>query len=176
MERSRTVGLFGSVLLAHLVLVLHGIVLLLLAFLVLFFRGVIAYLPWIVLGGGVVLLVSGWYCWRSLKRRGRGLGDVLSHPLIQERGLEVRLLGGVASLRLGPPGGSNQSLARVPLQIEAERVPALPDDSSEAERMRALARLVKLREAGELDEEAFQLLRRELVGVPSEGEASSRRA
>lgn len=176
MERSRSVGLFGSVLLAHLVLVLHGLVLLLLAFLVLFFRGIVTYLPWIVLGGTAVLLTSGWYCWRSLKRRGRGFGDVLNHPLIQERGLEVRFLGGVASLRLGPPGERDNSVERLPLQIEAERIPALPDDSSEAERMRALARLVKLREAGELDEEAFQLLRRELVGAPPEGEAPSRRA
>lgn len=171
MERPRHLGTFGSVLLAHLVLVLHGLVLLGLAFLVLFFRGVLEYLPWIVLAGVVFLLLSGWYLWRTLHRRSGSLAQVLDHPLIRERGVEVRLLGGVASLKLGAPAEGEKKDAGLP-RLETAEIPALPGGGGEAERLRALARLVKLREAGELDEEAFQLLRRELLGSAGSGESS----
>ncbi|RME33467.1 MAG: hypothetical protein D6794_11540 [Deltaproteobacteria bacterium] len=172
MEPSRPIGTFGSVLLAHLVLVLHGLVLLGLAFLVLFFRGVLEYLPWIVAGGVALMLLSAWYFWRVLRRQGRSLSRVLDHPLIRERGVEVRLLGGMASFRLGVPGVKEMEPRR-DLALAGTELPALPERDDEAGRLRALARLVKLREAGELDEESFQLLRRELLGV-ADSSCSSR--
>ena len=59
-------GLFKSVMLAYMVLVLHVVLMLGLGLLVIFFRGVIQYMLWIFLFGTVAVVASGLYFYRRM--------------------------------------------------------------------------------------------------------------
>jgi hypothetical protein len=97
-------GLFKSVMLAYMVLVLHVVLMLGLGLLVIFFRGVIQYMLWIFLLGTVAVLASGYYFYRRMKAEGKTLKQTLSSPMFAGRPVEVSLLGGMASFRVGRPG------------------------------------------------------------------------
>ncbi|MDX1270028.1 MAG: hypothetical protein R3311_21860, partial [Oceanisphaera sp.] len=60
-------GLFSSLLVMYLILIMHGLVIVLFALLVVFFRGVVTYLPWIMLGGSFLVAVSAWTLWRKFR-------------------------------------------------------------------------------------------------------------
>ena len=97
-------GLFRSVMLAYIVLVLHVVLMLGLGLLVIFFRGVIQYILWIFLFGTAVVVVSGFYFYRRMKTEGKTLKETLSSSMFAGRPVEVSFLGGMASLRVGTPG------------------------------------------------------------------------
>jgi len=132
-------NLFGGVLLAHLVLLLHMILIFGLGACMFFFGGVITYLPWILALGGVLVAGSAFLWWKHLKRRGRKIKDVLKDPLFQGRTVEVSLLGGLASIRLG------QSQEPLAIPHESHKRPKLLTDSRapHAEQLADLARLLK---------------------------------
>jgi len=96
-------GLVKSVLLAYLILALHVLLIAGVAILVLFFRGVVNYMLWIVLGGlGVIGLFAFWL-FRRMRAQGRTLGEMLRNPMFSGRSVEVSLLGGMATVKLGQP-------------------------------------------------------------------------
>lgn len=100
-------GLFRSVMLAYMVLVLHVVLMLGLGLLVIFFRGVLQYMLWVFLFGTAVVVASGYYFYRRMKAEGKTLKQTLSSSMFAGRPVEVRFLGGMASLRVGLPGPSN---------------------------------------------------------------------
>jgi hypothetical protein len=153
-------GLFSGIFLTHLILVLHGLVIVGLALLVVFFRGVVTYLPWIVGGGIMLLLLSAWYVWRRLRRSQKGLRDLLNDPVLQGRAVEISFLGGVASLRLGQPGSAH---VQMPVLEAPDYEPAPQLEAPESQRLRELSRLVKLREAGHISDEEYRLLKKGLL-------------
>ena len=132
-------NLFGGVLLAHLVLFLHVILILGLGACMFFFGGVIAYLPWVLALGGLLVAGSAFLWWKHIKRRGRKIREVLKDPLFQGRTVEVSLLGGLASVRLG------QSQEPLALPHGSPKTPKLLTDPSapHAEQLVDLARLLK---------------------------------
>ena len=104
----KEVGLFKTVLLAYFVLVLHILLMLGLGLLVIFFRGVSQYMLWIFLGGALIIILSGIYFYRRMKAEGKTLRQMLSSPLFAGRPVEVSLLGGLASVRVGLPKGNER--------------------------------------------------------------------
>ncbi|OEU50044.1 MAG: hypothetical protein BA872_04660 [Desulfobacterales bacterium C00003060] len=98
-------GIFRGVLLTYFIILFHVVLILGLGVIILFFRSVINYLPWILaIGGGVI--VGLWYLWwQRVKKQGKRLGDAFKDPVFHGRTVEVTLLGGLASLRLGQPQG-----------------------------------------------------------------------
>ena len=94
-------GLVRSVLLAYLILVLHVLLIAGVAILVLFFRGVVNYLLWIFLGGVVLIGISAFYFIRRMRAEGRSLREMLRNPMFNGRSVEVSLLGGMATVKLG---------------------------------------------------------------------------
>ena len=94
-------GILRGVALAHLILALHVLLFAAIGLLVLFFRGVVLYLPWIFLGGFVFILLAGFFIYRWLKSQGRSLRETLNSPLLRGQSVEVSLLGGLASVRIG---------------------------------------------------------------------------
>ena len=98
-------GLFKSVMMAYVVLVLHVLLIAGLGVLVIFFRGVVQYMLWIFLFGAAGVAVSGYLFYRRMKAEGRTLNEMLYSPAFHGRAVEVRFLGGLASLRLGRPPG-----------------------------------------------------------------------
>lgn len=94
-----------SVMMAYLILVLHVVLLMGLGVLVFFFRGIIHYMPWIVLFGAAAILASGYWFYRRMKAEGRSLRDTLNSPLFRNKTVEVSLLGGLAQFRVGHSNG-----------------------------------------------------------------------
>jgi hypothetical protein len=95
-------GLFKSVMLAYFILVLHVILMVGLGLLVIFFRGIIQYMLWIFLVGFAAVVGSGIYFYRRMKAQGKTVKEMLRTPLLSGRPVEVSLLGGMASFRVGP--------------------------------------------------------------------------
>jgi len=204
-------GLFSSILLTYLILILHGLVIIGLAFLVVFFRGVVEYLPWVVGGGIILILLSAWLIWRKFVQSRNELAEMLNHPALRDREVEIKLMGGLASVKLGQPsmpGGPAEPALDyhpedVPLELAAPPDPPTQEssavvetlvaeedttsasdleiegevavemasdfDAGESQRLRDLARLVKQRERGELDQHEFDRRKEELSRKPLAG-------
>ena len=129
-------NIFEGVLLAHFVLFLHVVLILGLGACLFFFGGVITYLPWVLTFGGLIIVGSAYLWWKHMKKRGRKLKEILKDPLFQGRTIEVSLLGGLASVRLGH--------SHEPVALPHERPKELPDPSADhAKRLADLARLLK---------------------------------
>lgn len=115
-------GLFKSVLMAYLIVILHILLIAGLALLVLFFRGIVNYMIWVFFGGLVLIVASLFYFYRRIKSGGKILKETLNSPEFRDRPIEVSFLGGMASVRLGRPGGMpalGSDSAKIPLQLEA---------------------------------------------------------
>ena len=91
-------GLVRSVLLAYFILALHVLLIAGVAILVLFFRGVVNYMLWILVGGVVLIGISAFYFIRRMRAEGRSLGEMLKNPMFNGRSVEVSLLGGMAGM------------------------------------------------------------------------------
>jgi len=111
-------GLVRSVLLAYFILALHVLLIAGVAILVLFFRGVVNYMLWIFLGGIAVISLSAFYFMRRMRAEGRSLGEMLSNPMFNGRSVEVSLLGGMATVKLGqqshPPAIGHDAAIDIP--------------------------------------------------------------
>jgi hypothetical protein len=94
-------ALFKGVLMAHFILVLHALLIAGLGFLVLFFRGIIQYMLWIFLIGSAGIITSAVLFYKRMKKEGMTLREMLNSPLFRGRSVEVHILGGLASFKLG---------------------------------------------------------------------------
>jgi len=169
-EKQRS-GLFSSLFLMYLVLLMHGLAIVLFALLVVFFRGVVTYLPWIMLGGTLLVILSAWIFWRKFRNNQREFKELLNNPLLRDRAVELRFLGGVATVRLGAPGPSSVPLPEV-IEYQPQTVEPIPQlEDAEAARLNNLARLIKLRDKGELTESEFQELKQRLMNAETQDES-----
>ena len=94
-------GLFKGVFMAYSILLLHVVLLAGLGCLVLFFRGIIQYMLWIFLGGTALVTYSGYRVYKRMHDERKNLGELLSLPMFTGRSVEVNLMGGLASLKVG---------------------------------------------------------------------------
>ena len=133
-------GLVKSVMLAYLILVLHVLLLVVLGLLVFFFRGIVEYMFWIFLFGAALILGSGFWFFRKMKAEGQSLRDTLNSPAFRNRSVEVSLLGGMASFRVGHAGDHQPLLpgdeASSPQQLEWS-------GDNQVQELTELARLLK---------------------------------
>ena len=134
-------GLMKSVMMAYMILILHIFLLMGLGVLVFFFRGIVHYMLWIFLVGGIAILASGYWFFRRMKAEGRNLRDTLNSPLFRNKTVEVSLLGGLAQFRVGQSNG--------PPLLEGDR----PDPSRQLEwsgdsQVQELTELARLLQSG----------------------------
>lgn len=85
---------FVSILMAHLILVLHVILCAGLILLVIFFRGMINYMIWVFIGGVLAVAASIYYFHNRIKKEGKTLREILTSPRYDGRTVEVSVLGG----------------------------------------------------------------------------------
>ena len=109
-KKNNKENIIKSVFVAHFILVLHILIIASIGFLVLFFRGIVIYMPWIFLGGTAAIAASCYLLYNKMKREGKSLKEMLSLPMFKDRTVEVSFLGGLASLRVenssdSPTGG-----------------------------------------------------------------------
>lgn len=88
---------------AYGILMLHLVLIAGLGLLVLFFRGFLEYMIWVFLGGSTALAISAYRFYKRMKQEGKTLKEMLSMPMFRNRTVEISLLGGIASLKLGKP-------------------------------------------------------------------------
>lgn len=142
-------GLIKSVMTAHLILLLHVLLLAGIAVLVLIFRGLVQHMVWIALGGTALISLSAWWFYRRMRAEGKNLGEVLNSSRFRDQTVEVSLLGGLASFRIGAPHETRL------LDAGASRsAPQLEDP--ETVRIRELTELVKLLQNGFITRDEYE--------------------
>jgi len=93
-------GLFKSIFTAYFILLLHVFLLAGVGLSVVLFKGVYHYLPYIMAGLAILVLSVAWIIYRRMRENTTDLRDVLSAPEFQDRTVEVKLLGGLASFKI----------------------------------------------------------------------------
>ena len=149
-------GLVKSVLLAYMILALHVLLIAGLGLLVLFFRGFVQYMLWIFLAGALVVLYSGYRFWRRMKAEGKTLGEMLAQPAFRGRSVEVSLLGGIASFKLGAPSGAL-------LEAGDDVLGPLRLEDAETARIRELGELARLLEKDLITREEYDAAKQRLL-------------
>ena len=112
-------GIFKGVMIACFILIFHVLLIAGVGLLVIFFRGIINYMLWIFLGGSALIIASVYLFYRRIKKEGMTLRETLNSPLFHGRTVEVSLLGGLASVKIGGGSGGvpalgNNSSAQYP--------------------------------------------------------------
>jgi hypothetical protein len=136
-------GLVRSVLLAYFILALHVLLIAGLAILVLFFRGVVSYMLWILLGGIALLGASAFFLFRRMRAEGRSLGEMLRNPMFSGRSVEVSLLGGMATVKLGQPTRLPAIGLDATVDIPLLENPVANDGGRDVAQLTELARLLE---------------------------------
>jgi len=144
--------------LAYMIIGLHVLLVAGIILVVIFLRGVVHYMLWIFLGGLLVILCSCFLFYRKMRAQSKNLKETLTSPVFAGRPVEVILLGGLASLRIG----GDRSSAPAPIEDAPDPVYRLEDP--ETVRIRQLEALANLLEKNlitldEYNREKHRLLR-----------------
>ena len=90
-----------GILLAYLILFLHILLIVSLGLLVIFFRGIINYMGWILLGVLVSVIGLCYFFYMGIKNNGKTFKNILNSSMFNSRSVEVNFLGGLATFKLG---------------------------------------------------------------------------
>lgn len=136
-KKSDSEGMFRRVLLAYAILILHVVLLAAIVLLVIFLHGVTTHLLWIFVGGAALLGASAYFFYRRMQAEGRTLKEMLASPLFGGRSVEVSLLGGLATFKIGRPDETRwlQHGPQTPLRRLEGPVDTPVDDLSELARL-----------------------------------------
>ena len=152
-------GLVKSVLLAYFILVLHVVLIAGMAVLVLLFRGMVNYMLWILLGGIALAGLSAFLFVRRMKAEGKSLREMLKNPIFKNRSVEVSLLGGMATVKLGqssgPPALEHDATIDLPRLVDPE--------TAQNREVVELAELARLLEKDLITVDEFNRAKRQLL-------------
>ena len=153
-------ALVRGILLAHLILFLHLLFIVGLGIVIIFFRGVSQYTLWIFLGVSAVIIASGYFCYRFIKTSGKQtLKDIAETAIFKDRNVEVRFLGGIASLKLDQP----KSSAAIENTTAETFDPRHQLEDPDAVRIRELDRLARMLEKDLITRDEFVLAKQKLL-------------
>lgn len=152
-------GLFRSIFTAHVIVLLHILILAGVGLSVVLFRGIYLYLPWILGGICVLILLTAWFFYRKMKNKSSDIQEILSRPEFKDRNVEVKLMGGLASFKMSAPnsgnGNSSPQLAGPERQPQLEHKSQSPEDT--------LNTLELLYEKELITKEEFEKAKQELI-------------
>ena len=160
-KRNRGDGILKGILLAHLILGLHVVLIAALGLMVLLLRGIVMYMPWIFIGVVATVAGSGLLFYRRMRLSGKTLGELLKSPLFKDRSVEVSLLGGLASLKIGQSERSHALPQTASGQVLAE-IPRLEDP--ETIHTREINELVRLLANDLITIEQYNQVKKQIVG------------
>ncbi|MBI9089905.1 MAG: SHOCT domain-containing protein [Desulfobacterium sp.] len=154
-------GIFKSLFAAYFVILLHVFLLAGTGISVVLFRGVYHYLPWIMGGLAVLIIVVFWIFYRKMQQSSRDMKDILSFPEFRGRTVEVKLLGGMATFTV--KGGVNDATPLIgqdgfqgnggPMRLAA------PEEGIE----QRLSELAKLYEEELITKDEFDMAKRRIL-------------
>lgn len=151
-------GLVKSVFLAYLILGLHVFLVVGVVVLILFFRGLVNYMLWILIGGLALIGFLLFYFFKRMRAEGRSLREMLKNPMFRGRSVEVSLLGGMATVKLG------QSTDRLPALESDSVVEVLQLDQPRSNRGGDISELAEL----------ARLLEKDLITIDEFNKAKNR--
>ena len=155
--KSNTDGLFKSIVLAQVILILHLLLFAVLGVLVVFLNGMMQYMFWIVTGGMGIIGLSGYLFYRRLRKEGKNLSEALRSPMFKGRAVEISLLGGMATFKLDNPRFAKFD------KLEGE-APPLQLEDSETARIREINALARLLEKDLITQDEFTRAKQRLLG------------
>lgn len=120
-------GLFRGVVLGHLILLFHVLLLAGVGILVVFFRVIMAYLPLILAAGLILFIAAAFFFYKLVKHHGNRIVDILNTPALSGKSVEIRFLGGFASLNIGSSHSAKELTAErpsVPASLVENNIPA----------------------------------------------------
>ncbi len=156
-EQNRS--MFSSVVVIALIILFHVALIVGLISSVILFKGIYD-LRWWILGIGLLLVIgSGYYFYRRAKAGKRRLRDIMNDPAFQNRSVEISLMGGMATLRVGHQDHHQQPrMIDVGPDAEIKQLPA-PSSHKIAE----LSELNRMLEQGLITKEEFMRLKRDIL-------------
>ena len=150
---------FFSYLVLTLILALNIALFFVVGIIIIFFKGVLDYIVWILILGAILIGTFCYLLWKRMKERGKTLREMIGDPLFRGRDVEVNLLGGFFSVKIGRPTR--------PLSIED--IPSSKPEQLEVpqiSRARELAHLASLLEKNLITQEEFFQAKKELMRSP----------
>lgn len=153
-------GVFKSLFAAYFVILLHVFLLAGTGITVILFRGVYNYLPWIMGGIAVLVLLLFWFFYTRMKKSSRDLKDILSVPEFRGRAVEVKLLGGFATFSIGESRkDSTPMIGHDGFYDGGQLKLAAPQEGLE----HRLAELARLYEEGLVTQEEFEVAKKRIL-------------
>lgn len=149
-------GLFGGVVTAYLILILHVVLIGLVGFLVLLFGGLVNYMGWVLLVVGVAIAASGYFYFRRIRSGARKMRDSLNEGPFRGRSVEVSLLGGMATFKLGKPETG-------PLLDAGDHHAQNQLEDPASQRVQELSELAQLLEEGHITSDEYNIMKKKIV-------------
>ncbi len=140
---------------AYAILLLHVALVCGLGLLVFFFSGLVNYMGWILLGGIGLIGVSAYFFYRRMKEEGKNLREMIATPLLTGRSVEVSVMGGLASLKIGKSGGESLPAP--------ESSPHLLIEDGAGTQIRELKELIQFLERGFITREEYEKAKEKIL-------------
>lgn len=153
-------GLFKSIFTAYFILLLHVFLLAGVGLSVVLFKGVYHYLPYIMAGLAILVLSVAWIIYRRMRESTTDLRAVLSAPEFQDRTVEVKLLGGLASFKIRAKENSSLLLDHTSASPYSD--PQLIENSA-AKAERKMLELAALYDRELITKEEFETARQNII-------------
>jgi len=95
-------GLFKSIFTAYFIVLLHVVLIAGIGVTIILFKGLYQYLPWVMGGIALLVMVISVLLYQRMKNNSVQIKDILAMPQFQDRTVEIKLLGGIASFKITP--------------------------------------------------------------------------
>jgi len=150
-------GIFSGVMLGYLILILHIVLMVGLGATVVLIKGIYDF-RWVLFVAGLALIgASGYYFYHKFQKHKQQIIDIMSDPAFRDRTLEISLMGGMASLKLG----HNDDSVKL---IHANNVRTTKQlESPESKRIRELSQLNRMLDDELITREEFLQLKQEIL-------------
>jgi len=147
---------FSGVVLAYLVLLLHILLMVGLGITVVVIKGIYDF-RWLILLAGIAIIGgSGYYFYRYFKEHKQKFHDLMSDPAFNDRTLEISLMGGMATVRLGHKD-DNIKL------IQADETEVKQLEQPKSVQIKELTELTRMLDDELITREEFLKLKKEII-------------
>lgn len=154
-EQNKSV--FNGVMLGYLVLVLHVLLMIGLGVTVIVIKGIYDF-RWLIIIAGIALIGgSGYYFYRYFKEHKQKFHDLMSDPAFNDRTLEISLMGGMATVRLGHKD-DNIKLIQAADEMEVKQL-----EQPKSVQIKELAELNRMLEDELITREEFLQLKKQIL-------------
>ena len=154
-EQNKSV--FNGVILGYLVLLLHVLLIIGLGVTVVVIKGIYDF-RWLIIIAGIALIRgSSYYFYHYVKAHKQKLNDLMSNPAFNNRTLEISLMGGMATMKLGHKG-DNIQLIQAPSEIEMKQL-----ESPESTEIKELTKLNQMLNDELITREEFLRLKHKII-------------